>query len=160
MMTGCSLRCLRLRELRPDFPDLTVLKKREDYRKAFDGFDVKKVASCDELKIARLLDDAGIIRNTLKIRSSAQNAKAFIAIQEDLGSLDKDIWSFVGDKPIANRFRSLNELPAKTELSDRISRDLKKRSMSFVGSTIIYASMQAIGMVNDHQTDCFRHDSS
>ncbi|MBW2998650.1 DNA-3-methyladenine glycosylase I [Candidatus Woesearchaeota archaeon] len=136
---------------------ITVLKKRENYKLAFDNFDVKKVSKYDENKVQELLNNEGIIRNKLKIRSAIKNAKMFIEIQKEFGSFDKYIWGFVNNKPIKNKFKSLSELPAKTELSDKISKDLKKRGMSFIGSTIIYAYMQAIGMVDDHQTDCFKH---
>lgn len=135
----------------------TILNKRENYRKAYDNFDPKKVAKYDEKKISDLLQDKGIVRNRLKVRSSIKNAQVFLEIQKEFGNFDKYLWSFVDYKPLKNSFQKLNELPAKTELSDKISKDLKKRGMSFVGSTIIYAMMQAIGMVNDHQTDCFRY---
>jgi len=134
---------------------ITVLKKRENYRKALDNFNYKKIAKYDEKKVQELLSNEGIIRNRLKIRSTIQNAKAFIEIQNEFGSFDKYIWSFTNFKTIKNKFKSINELPAKTELSDKISKDLKKRGMNFVGSTIIYAYLQAIGIVNDHQTNCF-----
>ncbi len=135
----------------------TVLKKRGNYRKAFNNFDVKKVAKYDEGKKTELLQNAGIIRNRLKITSAIQNAKVFLNIQKEFGSFDKYIWGFISHRPIQNKFKSLSELPAKTELSDSISKDLKKRGMNFVGSTIIYAFMQSIGMVNDHETLCFRY---
>lgn len=135
----------------------TILNKRENYRKAYDNFDPKKVAKYDEKKISDLLQDKGIVRNRLKVRSSIKNAQVFLEIQKEFGNFDKYLWSFVDYKPLKNSFQKLNELPAKTELSDKISKDLKKRGMSFVGPTIIYAMMQAIGMVNDHQTDCFRY---
>ena len=136
----------------------TVLKKRENYRAAFDNFDVKKVAKYDEKKVQELLQNAGIIRNRLKIRSSILNAQKFLEIQKEFGSFDKYIWSFVNYKVINNKFKTVGEIPAKTELSDKISQDLIKRGMKFVGSTIIYAYMQSIGMVNDHTTDCFRYN--
>ncbi len=136
---------------------LTVLKKRENYRKAFDNFDVKKVAKYNEKKIEKLLQNAGIIRNRLKIKSAIRNAKAFIEIQKEFGSFDKYIWKFVNNKPINNKIKSMKQIPTKTELSDKISKDLKKRGMNFVGSTITYAFMQAIGMVNDHEVSCFRY---
>jgi DNA-3-methyladenine glycosylase I len=136
---------------------LTILKRREGYRKAFAGFDVRQVAQFDAQKVAELMQDAGIIRNRLKIASTIKNAQVFISIQNEFGSFSKYIWGFTGDKTIQNSFKTLKELPAKTELSDRISKDLKKRGMKFVGSTIIYAHMQATGMVNDHQCDCFRY---
>ena len=135
----------------------TVLKKRENYRKAFDSFDPQKVARYDEAKQAELLQNAGIIRNRLKVRSAIKNARVFLEIQKEFGSFDTYIWNFVNDKSIQNDFRSMKELPAKTGLSDIISKDLKKRGMNFVGSTIIYAFMQSIGMVNDHEVSCFRY---
>jgi DNA-3-methyladenine glycosylase I len=136
---------------------LTILKKRENYRQAYDGFDPKIVAGYDEEKIQELLNNPGIVRNRLKVRASVKNAQVFLDIQRDFGSFDQYLWGFVGHKPIKNSFKSLKDLPAKTDLSDQISKDLKKRGMSFVGSTIIYAMIQAIGMVNDHQVDCFRY---
>ena len=135
----------------------TVLKKRLNYKKAFDDFDPQKVAQYGEVKKSELLEDKGIIRNRLKIKSAIQNAKVFLDIQKEFNSFDSYIWSFVGGKPIQNNFRSISELPAKTELSDIISKDLKKRGMNFTGSTIIYAFMQSIGMVNDHEVSCFRY---
>lgn len=135
----------------------TILNKRENYRKAYDNFDPQKVAKYDEQKIAELLSDAGIVRNRLKVRSSIKNAQVFLDIQKEFGSFDQYLWSFVDFKPLKNSIKELKEIPAKTDLSDKISKDLKKRGMSFVGSTIIYAMMQAIGMVNDHQVDCFRY---
>ena len=136
---------------------LTVLKKRFNYRKAFDNFDVKKVASYNEKKIKALLANEGIIRNRLKIQSAIRNAKAFLEVQKEFGSFDKYLWAYVGHKPIKNHFKQHKELPAKTDLSDQISADLKQRGFNFVGSTIIYAFMQAVGMVNDHTKDCFRY---
>jgi len=135
----------------------TVLKKRENYRKAFDNFDPQKVAKYDEKKKKELLQNEGIIRNRLKIKSAIQNAKVFLEIQKEFSSFDKYIWGFVNNKPVQNTFKSMNKIPAKTELSDKISKDLKKRGMSFVGSTIIYAFMQSIGIVNDHEISCFRY---
>jgi len=137
---------------------LTVLKKRENFRKAFDNFDFNKVAKYDKRKINSLLKDAGIIRNRLKIDGAVANAKAFIKTRKEFGTFDKYIWSFVNGKPIQNKLKSLDDIPAKTELSDKISVDLKKRGFKFVGSTIVYAHMQATGMVNDHILDCFRHN--
>ena len=134
----------------------TVLKKRENYRSAFDNFDPKKIAKYDESKQAELLQNKGIIRNRLKIKSAIQNAKVFLKIQKEIGSFNKYIWNFVNNKPIQNKFKSISELPTKTELSNNISKDLKKRGMNFVGSTIIYAYMQSIGIVNDHEVSCFR----
>ncbi|MGD9992603.1 MAG: DNA-3-methyladenine glycosylase I [Salinivirgaceae bacterium] len=136
---------------------LTILKRRDGYRKAFAGFDVEKVARFDAKKVEELMLDAGIIRNRLKIEAAISNAKIFLAIQKEFGSFSKYMWNFVNGKPIQNKFQHISELPATTPLSDAISKDLKKRGMKFVGSTIIYAHMQATGMVNDHTTDCFRH---
>lgn len=136
----------------------TILKKRENYRIAFDGFDIKKVAAYDEVKIEALLQNEGIIRNRLKVKSAVKNAQAFIEIQKEFGSFDKYLWQFVNYEPILNHFASLSDVPTKTSLSDLISKDLKKRGMSFVGSTIIYAYLQAIGVVNDHTIDCFCRD--
>ncbi|NUN11082.1 DNA-3-methyladenine glycosylase I [Candidatus Micrarchaeota archaeon] len=135
----------------------TVLNKREAYRKAFAGFNPKKVASFNEKDEAALLQNEGIIRNRLKIRSAINNASRFLEVQKEFGSFDTYLWSFVNNKPIQNNFKTLKDLPARTDLSDEISLDLKKRGFNFVGSTIIYAMMQAIGMVNDHTTDCYRH---
>ncbi|MGK0298052.1 MAG: DNA-3-methyladenine glycosylase I [Gammaproteobacteria bacterium] len=136
---------------------LTVLKKRAAYRKAFDKFNFEKIAKYKETKIKSLMSDAGIIRNRMKIDSAVRNANAFIQIREEFGTFNKYIWSFVNGKPIQNKWKSMRELPAKTELSDTISSDLKKRGFNFVGSTIVYAYMQATGMVNDHETCCFRY---
>lgn len=135
----------------------TVLYKRENFRKAFDNFDYNKVAKYDKRKINSLLKDEGIIRNKLKVEGAVKNAKAFLQIRKEFGTFDKYIWGFVNNKPIQNKFKSLKELPARTELSDLISKDMKKRGFTFVGSTIIYAHMQATGMANDHLTSCFRH---
>ena len=136
---------------------ITVLKKRENYRVAFDGFDYKKISKYNEQKITSLLENPGIIRNKLKVRSTIKNAIVFIEIQKEFGSFNNYIWGFVDNKPIKNNYKRLSEIPATTSLSDLISKDLKKRGMSFVGSTIVYAFMQAVGIVNDHQTDCFRY---
>lgn len=136
---------------------ITVLRKRENFRKAFNGFDYKKVAKYDQ-KIDSLLQDAGIIRNKLKINSTITNAQAFMKIRDEFGSFSKYIWDFVDGKPISNSFKSLSEVPANTPLSDTISKNLKKRGFKFVGSTVIYAHMQATGMVNDHETSCFRYN--
>ena len=136
---------------------LTILRKRENFRRAFDNFDFNKIAAYDEGKIKSLMNDSGIIRNKLKITSAVTNAKAFLKIRKEFGTFAKYIWGFTGGKPIHNGFNSLSELPAKTELSDRISTDLKKRGFKFVGSTIVYAHMQATGMVNDHIRACFRY---
>ena len=135
----------------------TILHRREGYRRAFAGFDPVKVARYDEKKYNELLNDEGIIRNRLKIKSAINNAKAFLKIQEEFGSFDNYIWSFTGGKPVVNRWKSLAEMPARTPLSDIISKDLKKRGFTFVGSTICYAFMQAAGIVNDHLVGCFRH---
>lgn len=135
----------------------TILNKRENYRKAFDNFDPQKVAKYDNDKQNELLQDAGIVRNRLKIKSAIQNAKAFLEIQTEFGRFDSYIWGFVNHQTIVNHFESLADLPASTQLSEEISKDLKKRGMNFVGPTIIYAYMQSIGMVNDHETTCFRH---
>lgn len=134
----------------------TVLKKRARYRAVFDSFDPVKVAAYDEEKIAELLSDPGIIRNRLKVRGAVQNAQAFLRVQEEFGSFDTYIWQFVDGKPIVNRWTSLSEIPATSPESDRMSKDLKKRGFTFVGTTICYAYMQAAGMVNDHTADCFR----
>lgn len=135
----------------------TILRKRDNYRAAFDNFDPVKVAAYDEAKAAELLLNEGIIRNRLKIASAIANAKAFLRVQEEFGSFDKYIWGFVGGKPLDNRLKASSEVPAKTDISDAISKDLKKRGFNFVGSTIMYAFMQATGMVNDHLTSCFRY---
>jgi DNA-3-methyladenine glycosylase I len=134
----------------------TVLKKREAYRKAFAGFDPKKVARFDDAKLEKLMQNEGIIRNRLKLASAVSNAKAFLAVQKEFGSFDRYIWSFVGGKPVVNKRRG-GDVPATTEISDAISKDLRKRGFNFVGSTIMYAFMQATGMVNDHLTTCFRY---
>jgi len=136
---------------------ITVLRKRENFRKAFDNFDYKKVALYDEDKILDLLQDAGIIRNKLKVRAAVSNAQAFMKIQEEFGTFDKYIWGFVDGKAIQNNRKSMKELPPTTEISDKLSKDLKKRGFKFVGSTVVYAHMQATGMVNDHVVDCFRY---
>lgn len=133
----------------------TILNKRENYRKAFDNFDPLKVSEYKEDKINELLANSGIVRNKLKINSAIKNAKVFLRIQTEIGSFSKYLWDFVDGKPIQNNFKTIQEIPAKTELSDTISKDLKKRGMNFVGSTIIYAYLQAVGIVNDHTTDCF-----
>jgi len=135
----------------------TVLRKREAYREAFDNFDFGKVARYNEKKIDELLENPGIIRNKLKINSAVQNAKAFLDVRKEFGTFDKYIWQFVGGSPIHNSWKSLRELPAKTPVSDAMSKDMKKRGFNFVGSTICYAYMQAAGMVNDHTTGCFRY---
>jgi DNA-3-methyladenine glycosylase I len=135
----------------------TILHKRENFREAFDNFDFNKIAKYNRKKINSLLKNEGIIRNKLKIEAAITNAKAFLQVRKEFGTFDKYIWSFINGKPIDNKFKSLKELPAKTKLSDKISEDLKKRGFKFVGSTIVYAHMQATGMVNDHVEGCFRH---
>ena len=135
----------------------TILRKRENYRKAFDGFDVNKVARYTDKRIEKLLLDEGIIRNRLKIGSAVSNAKQFLKVQKEFGSFDKYIWSFVDGKPIVNKWKETRQIPATSEVSDVISKDMKNRGFKFVGSTIIYAHMQATGMVNDHLVSCFRH---
>ncbi len=135
---------------------LTVLKKREHYRKVFDCFDPVKVARYGPAKVRKLLSDPGIIRNRLKIASAVGNAKAFLRVQKEFGSFDRYHWQFVGGKPLRDRRRSLKDLPVRTDISDALSRDLKRRGFRFVGSTICYAFMQAVGLVNDHVTGCFR----
>ena len=135
----------------------TILAKRENYRKAFDNFDVAKVAKYSEAKQAKLLENPGIIRNRLKVASAVANAKAFLKVQKEFGSFDAYIWSFVEGKPINGKRKELSDIPAKTEISDALSKDLKKRGCNFVGSTIMYAFMQATGMANDHVASCFRY---
>jgi DNA-3-methyladenine glycosylase I len=136
---------------------ITVLRKRENFRSAFDNFDYQKIALYNENKYNSLLQNAGIIRNKLKIKATISNAKAFMAIQKEFGTFSKYIWGFTNGKPLVNSFESLNDIPAKTALSDTLSKDLKKRGFKFVGSTVIYAHMQATGMVNDHIKSCFRY---
>ena len=136
---------------------ITVLKKRENYRNLLDGFDVQKIISYDDIKVQELLNNEGIIRNRLKIASVITNARAFIEIQSEFGSFNKYIWSFVDGKPKINEWKSLGNLPANTPESDAMSKDLKKRGFKFAGTTICYAFMQAVGMVNDHTMDCFRY---
>ncbi len=135
---------------------LTIIKKRENFRKAFDDYNYEKISKYDKKDFERLMNDAGIIRNKLKILSTIENAKRFIDIQKEFGSFDKYIWGFVGGKPIINNFKIMKDLPAKTEISDEMSKDLKNRGFKFVGSTICYAFMQAAGLVNDHTLDCFK----
>jgi DNA-3-methyladenine glycosylase I len=137
---------------------ITILRKRENYRKAFDHFDPQKVALYDEEKIEELMQNSGIIRNRRKIEAAVHNAKVFLEIQEEFGSFDRFIWKFVDGKPIINRWKSDKEIPASTPESDIMSKELKKRGFKFVGSTICYAHMQATGMVNDHTIDCFRYE--
>ena len=137
----------------------TILYKRDGYRRAFDNFDPRKVARYDARKVKSLLADPGIVRNRLKVTSTVDNARAFLAVQKEFGSFDAYIWTFVGGKPIQNSWKRLAQIPAKTRESDAMSKDLKKRGFRFVGSTICYAFMQATGLVNDHATDCFRYGS-
>jgi DNA-3-methyladenine glycosylase I len=137
---------------------LTILRRRENYRQAFDNFEPLKVAAYDEAKIEELLQNPGIIRNRQKVNSAVRNAQAFVKVQEEFGSFDAYIWGFVGGKPIQNAWQTVSELPAKTELSEAVSKDLKVRGFSFVGPTIVYAFMQAVGIVNDHTVDCFRYE--
>lgn len=134
---------------------ITILKKRENFRKAFDNFDYKKIANYNENKIQELLLDAGIIRNKLKVRATVSNAQKFMEIQEEFGSFSNYIWAFTNEKIIVGNWKNLQEAPATTPLSDTISKDLKKRGFKFVGSTVMYAFLQAVGIVNDHTTDCF-----
>ncbi len=135
----------------------TIINKRKNFRKAFDNFDAKKISKYNEKKYESLMNDAGIIRNQLKIRATITNAKAFLEVQKEFGSFDKYIWQFTGGKTIVNKWKTLNELPAKTIESDAMSKDLQKRGFKFVGSTICYAFMQAAGMVNDHLVQCKRY---
>ncbi len=135
----------------------TILRKRDNFRKAFDGFDPKKMARYDEPKLRRLLSDPGIVRNELKVRSAVQNAKAFLAVQKEFGSFDAYVWRFVGGRPKVNGRRTLRDIPAKTGESEAMSNDLIRRGFRFVGPTICYAHMQAVGMVNDHLVSCFRY---
>ena len=135
----------------------TILRKRDNYRAAFDGFDVASVAAYDDSKVSALLSDPGIVRNNLKIRAAIQNAWALMAVQLEFGSFDQYQWSFVGGKPKQNSWNSMSEIPATSPESETMSNDLKKRGFRFVGPTICYAHMQAVGMVNDHIVDCFRH---
>ena len=136
---------------------ITILRKRDAYREAFDGFDPARVARFDARKVSQLLRNPGIVRNRLKIASAVANARAFLRVQDEFGSFDAYQWRFVGRSPRQNRPRALRDIPAKTDESDAFSKDLKRRGFGFVGSTIVYAHMQAVGMVNDHLVDCFRH---
>lgn len=138
---------------------ITILNKRENFRKAFDDFDYKKIAKYPESKFNELMQDAGIIRNKLKIRSAISNAQLFMEVQKEFGSFSKFIWNYVDGKPIINQFHKREEVPATTPISDKLSKDLKKRGFKFTGSTVMYAYMQAVGMVNDHTTDCFKYPS-
>ncbi|MBO9155379.1 DNA-3-methyladenine glycosylase I [Chitinophaga sp. GCM10012297] len=135
----------------------TVLVKRENYRKAFDNWDAQKIVKYTDKKVEKLLQDPGIIRNQLKVRACIANAKSFLAVQKEFGSFDRYIWGFVDHKPVLNRFKSTSQVPAKTEISDAMSKDLLKRGFKFVGSTICYAYMQATGMVNDHVQGCWKY---
>ena len=135
----------------------TILKKRNNYREVFDNFNINKVANYNEEKISELLQNKGIVRNRLKIVATVKNAKIFLTIQTEFGSFDKYFWDYAGNVPIKNKFKRLSDIPAKTDLSSKISSDLKKRGMNFVGPTIIYAFMQSVGMVNDHEVSCFRY---
>ncbi|MEO5790405.1 DNA-3-methyladenine glycosylase I [Gelidibacter sp.] len=137
---------------------ITILRKRENFKAAFDQFDYKKIAHYNQDKIDSLLQDAGIIRNKLKIQSAINNAVAFMTVQEEFGSFSNYLWGFIDGKPIKNKVKNYKEAPPTTALSDIISKDLKKRGFKFVGSTVIYANMQAVGMVNDHEVDCFRYN--
>ena len=137
---------------------LTVLRKRENYRKAYDNFDAKKVSEYNESKVIELMQNAGIIRNRRKIEASINNAKRFLEIQKEFGSFDKYIWSFVDNKIVKNRWKDITEVPATSELSDKVSKDLKNRGFKFLGSTIIYAHLQATGLINDHLVGCFKYN--
>ena len=137
---------------------ITILRRRENFRTAFDNFDFQKIANYSDEKLEELKQDVGIIRNRLKIKAAKTNAIAFMEVQKEFGTFSKYLWGFVGGKPIQNHFKTISELPANTPISDKISADLKNRGFKFVGSTIIYAHMQAMGMVNDHTTDCFRYN--
>ena len=136
---------------------ITILRRRENFRTAFDNFDFQKIANYSDEKLEELRRDVGIIRNRLKIKAAKTNAIAFMAVQKEFVTFSKYLWGFVDGKPLQNNFKSMSEIPANTPLSDKISADLKSRGFKFVGSTIVYAHMQAMGMVNDHTTDCFRH---
>ena len=136
---------------------ITVLRKREGYRKLFDGFEPEKIARYSDSRLEKLLENPGIIRNRLKVFGARTNARAFLQVQEEFGSFSEYIWGFVDGRPIQNKWRRLEDLPATSPISDTISKDMKKRGFTFVGSTIMYAHMQATGMVNDHIADCFRH---
>jgi DNA-3-methyladenine glycosylase I len=136
---------------------MTVLRKRENYRRAFSGFDPRKIARYDARKVERLMNDAGIIRNRMKIEATINNARAFLRVQKEFGSFTDYSWAFVDGRPVVNRWRRMKQVPATTPVSDAFSRDLKQRGFKFLGSTVVYAHMQAVGMVNDHTVDCFRH---
>ncbi len=136
---------------------ITILRKREDYRRAFDGFDAEKIARYTPRKIERLMQDAGIVRNRLKIEGAVASARAFLNVRDEFGSFDRYLWGFVDGRPIQNRWKTTKQIPASTPVSDALSKDLKQRGFKFVGPTVCYAHMQACGMVNDHLVDCFRH---
>lgn len=137
---------------------ITILRKRENYRKAYENFDPIKVAQYDSAKIDELMKNPGIVKNRKKIEASINNAQRFREIQKEFGSFDKYIWQFVNNKPVVNTWKDMDQVPAKTELSDEISKDLKKRGLKFIGSTIVYSHLQAVGIVNDHLIDCFRYE--
>lgn len=137
---------------------ITILRKRENFRKAFDGFDYEKIAAYNQEKVEELLQNEGIIRNKLKVKATVTNAQAFMKVQDEFGSFSSYIWGFVNHKPIKNSHENYRNAPANTPLSDTISKDLKKRGFKFVGSTVVYAHMQATGMVNDHEVNCFRYN--
>ena len=137
----------------------TILRKREGYRDAFDGFDLRKIAGYGDADVARLLADAGIVRNRQKVASAISNAKAFLQVQDEFGSFDAYQWAFVDGKPIKNAWKSLDDIPATSAESEAMSKDLRARGFKFVGPTIVYAHMQAVGMVNDHMVDCFRYSN-
>ena len=149
--------CLVLESAQAGLSWITILRKRENYRKAFSNFNASYIARYDRQKIDELLTNPGIIRNRMKIEATVNNAKAFLAVCKEFGSFTEYSWQFVGGKPIQNKWTSVKELPVKTEISDVFSKDLKKRGFKFIGSTIVYAHMQAVGMVNDHTVDCFRY---
>ncbi|MGB0891768.1 MAG: DNA-3-methyladenine glycosylase I [Flavobacteriaceae bacterium] len=155
---GALFEFLLLESFQAGLSWITILKKRENFRKAFDNFDYKKIAKYNQEKFDELILNEGIIRNKLKIKAAITNAQLFMEIQQEFGSFSKFIWNYVDGKPIINKFKKREEVPATTELSDKISKDLKKRGFKFVGSTIVYAFMQATGMVNDHTTDCFKYN--
>ena len=136
----------------------TILRKRENYRLAYDDFDVNKVAGYDDRRVEELLNNPGIVRNKLKIAASVNNAKCFLKIREEFGSFDRYIWDFTKNQPVVNTWKSMSEIPATSELSDRVSADLKSRGFKFLGTTIVYAHLQATGLINDHITGCFRRD--
>ncbi len=157
MDDGLLFEFLTLETFQAGLSWITVLRKRENFRKAFDDFDYKIIAKYSEEKIESLLQDAGIIRNKLKVRATVTNARAFMEVQKEFGSFSDYIWGFVDGKPIKNKLENLKDIPANTALSDTLSKDLKSRGFKFVGTTVVYAHMQATGMVNDHVTSCFRY---